>query len=479
MNKQMIAYIIGSIMKIEAALMLLPMIVGLLYKDNVMCFVITILLLVLLGFALTGNKKRDDMFLAKDGYIAVGLSWIVLSAFGALPFVISGEIPSFIDAFFEIVSGFTTTGSSILTDVEAMSKGLLFWRSFSHWIGGMGILVFMLAILPVASGKSMHLMRAESPGPSVGKLVPKMRQTASLLYKMYIFLSVVMVIALLLAGMPLYDALIHMFGTAGTGGFSIWADSVAHYNSPLIELIITIFLFLFATNFNIYYFILIKDAKSIFKNDEIKTYFCVFVFSILMIAINVYPLYGTVLESLRYSSFQVASIMSTAGFASANFDTWPTFSKIILFLLMFIGGCAGSTGGGIKVSRFVLIFKSFKHEINQLIRPREVNNVFMDGHPVDEKVRRNTVIYFALAMIIVGISILLISLDGYDFATTISAVAVTFNNVGPGFGMVGPLGSFAEFSNLSKLVLSFDMLLGRLEIFPILMLFMPQLYKRR
>lgn len=479
MNKQMIAYIIGSIMKIEAALMLLPMIVGLLYKDNVMCFVITILLLVLLGFALTGNKKRDDMFLAKDGYIAVGLSWIVLSAFGALPFVISGEIPSFIDAFFEIVSGFTTTGSSILTDVEAMSKGLLFWRSFSHWIGGMGILVFMLAILPVASGKSMHLMRAESPGPSVGKLVPKMRQTASLLYKMYIFLSVVMVIALLLAGMPLYDALIHMFGTAGTGGFSIWADSVAHYNSPLIELIITIFLFLFATNFNIYYFILIKDAKSIFKNDELKTYFCVFVFSILMIAINIYPLYGTILESLRYSSFQVASIMSTAGFASANFDTWPTFSKIILFLLMFIGGCAGSTGGGIKVSRFVLIFKSFKHEINQLIRPREVNNVFMDGHPVDEKVRRNTVIYFALAMIIVGISILLISLDGYDFATTISAVAVTFNNVGPGFGMVGPLGSFAEFSNLSKLVLSFDMLLGRLEIFPILMLFMPQLYKRR
>lgn len=479
MNKQMIAYIIGSIMKIEAALMLLPMVVGLLYKDNVMCFVITILLLVLLGFALTGNKKRDDMFLAKDGYIAVGLSWIVLSAFGALPFVISGEIPSFIDAFFEIVSGFTTTGSSILTDLETMSKGLLFWRSFSHWIGGMGILVFMLAILPVASGKSMHLMRAESPGPSVGKLVPKMRQTASLLYKMYIFLSVVMVIALLLAGMPLYDALIHMFGTAGTGGFSIWADSVAHYNSPLIELIITIFLFLFATNFNIYYFILIKDAKSIFKNDELKTYFCVFVFSILMIAINIYPLYGTILESLRYSSFQVASIMSTAGFASANFDTWPTFSKIILFLLMFIGGCAGSTGGGIKVSRFVLIFKSFKHEINQLIRPREVNNVFMDGHPVDEKVRRNTVIYFALAMIIVGISILLISLDGYDFATTISAVAVTFNNVGPGFGMVGPLGSFAEFSNLSKLVLSFDMLLGRLEIFPILMLFMPQLYKRR
>lgn len=479
MNKQLIAYIIGSIMKIEAALMIVPLIVGLLYKENVMGFVITIGLLILLGFALTGKKKRDEMFLAKDGYIAVGLSWIVLSVFGALPFVISGEIPSFIDALFEIVSGFTTTGSSILTDVEAMSKGLLFWRSFSHWIGGMGILVFMLAILPVASGKNMHIMRAESPGPSVGKLVPKVRQTASLLYKMYVFLSVSMVVVLLLAGMPLYDAFIHMFGSAGTGGFGIWADSVAHYNSPLIEMIIMVFLFLFATNFNIYYFLLIKDSKSILKNDEFKTYITIVIFAISMIAINIYPLYGSVLEALRYSGFQVATVLSTAGFATCNFDLWPSFAKMILFILMFVGGCAGSTGGGIKISRFVLIFKSFRHEIRQLIHPREVNNVFMDGHVIDEKVRRNTVIYFALAMIIVAISTLLVSLDGFDFTTTISAVVATFNNVGPGFNMVGPMGSFADFSNFSKIVLTFDMLLGRLEIFPILMLFMPQVYKHR
>ena len=479
MNKHLIAYIIGSIMKIEALLMIIPCIVGILYKENVMCFIITIALLLVLGLLFTKNKKRDGMFLAKDGYIAVGLSWIVLSAFGALPFVIAGEIPSFIDAFFEIVSGFTTTGSSILTDVEALDKGLLFWRSFSHWIGGMGILVFMLAILPVAQGKSMHLMRAESPGPTVGKLVPKLKQTASLLYKMYFFLSVTMVICLLLAGMPLYDSLVHMFGTAGTGGFGIWADSVAHYNSPLIEGIITVYLFMFATNFNIYYFILIKDFKSIFKNEELRTYIGICIASITMIAINIYPLYGTVFNSIRYSSFQVASIISTAGFATCNFDLWPTFSKVILILLMFIGGCAGSTGGGIKVSRFVILFKSFKHEINQLIRPREVNNVFLDGHPLDEKVRRNTVIYFALAMFIFGISVLVVSLDGYDFMSTFSAVSACFNNVGPGFGMVGPMGSFADFSNLSKIVLSLDMLLGRLEIFPLLILFMPLLYKRR
>lgn len=479
MNKQIIAYIVGFIMKIESVLMLAPLFVGIYYKEDVTCFLITIALLVVLGFILSRKKPKDDLFLAKDGYVAVGLSWVILSLFGALPFFISGTIPNYVDAFFEIVSGFTTTGATILTDIEAVDRGLLFWRSFSHWIGGMGILVFMLAIIPVAQGKSMHLMRAEAPGPTVGKLVPKLKQTAKLLYIMYCFLSIAEVIALLLAGLPLYDAFVHMFGTAGTGGFSIWNDSIAHYNNAAVEMIIMSFLFLFAMNFNIFYFMLMKKSKQILKNEELRIYILICMTSVVLIAFNIVPMFDSLVQAFRYAGFQVASIISTAGYSSANFDLWPEFSKMILICLMFVGGCAGSTAGGIKVSRMVLLFKNIKHEIRLLIRPRDVSNVCLDGHPVAAKVRNNTNVFFVAYFMIFAASVLMISLDGFDFMTNFSGVAACINNVGPGFSLVGPMGNFADFSFLSKIVLSMDMLLGRLEIFPLLLLLLPQVYKHR
>lgn len=479
MNKQVITYILGFIMKIESVLMLPPLLIGLYYHEDVTGFLVTIALLVIIGFALSINKPKDDVFLAKDGYIAVGMSWIILSLFGALPFYISGTIPNYIDAFFEIVSGFTTTGATILTDIEVVDRGLLFWRSFSHWIGGMGILVFMLAIIPVAQGKSMHLMRAESPGPTVGKLVPKLKQTAKLLYMMYCALSILEVIALLLAGLPLYDSFIHMFGTAGTGGFSIWNDSVAHYDSAVVEMIIMSFLFLFAMNFNIFYLVIMRKSKQIFKNDELKVYIMICIVSVLLIAFNILPLFDSLAEAFRYAGFQVASIISTAGYSTANFDLWPEFSKMVLMCLMFIGGCAGSTAGGMKVSRIILLFKNVKHEIRLLIRPRDVSNVCLGGHPVETKVRNNTNVFFVVYFIIFAFSVLFISLDGFDFMTNFSGVAACINNVGPGFSLVGPMGNFADFSVLSKLILSLDMLLGRLEIFPLLLMLWPQVYKHR
>lgn len=480
MNKKMILYVIGLIMGIESLLMIPSVIVGLIYGENVTSFLIVIAILVVGGLLLTFRKPNDDLFLAKDGYVAVALSWIVLTLFGALPFYLSGAIPSFVDAFFETVSGFTTTGSSILKDVESLDHCILFWRSFSHWVGGLGVLVFMLAIIPLAAqGKSMHLLRAESPGPTVGKLVPKIRRTATILYVIYFVLSISMVIALLLAGMPLFDSIVHMFGAAGTGGFGIWNDSIAHYNSATIEIIITVYLFMFAINFNVYYLIIMKKFKEILRNDELFVYLIICFLAVILIALNILPLYESMAQALRYSSFQVASIISTAGFSTANFDVWPQFSKMILLALMFIGGCAGSTAGGLKVSRIVLLVKGIKHEIYSLIRPRNVSNVKLYGQVIDMKTRNNTNIYLATYIFVFAFSLIVISLDGFDFATSFSSVATCLNNVGPGFALVGPTGNFADFSVISKIVLTFNMLLGRLEIFPLLMLCMPLTYKQR
>jgi trk system potassium uptake protein TrkH len=480
MNKKMIAYVLGYIMKVEAALMLLPLIVSIYYKEKSgYAFVVAILLLVILGFAISFKKPKNTVIYAKEGFVIVALSWILLSAFGALPFFISGEVTNYIDCFFEAVSGFTTTGSSILKDVEVLSKSLLFWRSFTHWVGGMGVLVFILAIIPLAEGRSMHLMRAEVPGPTVGKLVPKIKNTSMILYGIYLAMTIIQVILLLMGGMPFFDSLLHTFGTAGTGGFGIKNNSVAFYNSAYIDGVITIFMILFGINFNLYYFIIIGQIRQAFKSEELRLYLSVIAISIISITINIVPYYKNVLEAFRYASFQVGSIITTTGYSTANFDLWPEFSKMILLILMFLGACAGSTAGGIKMARLVVMYKSAIHHIKSMLHPRYVNSIHFEGKPVDNDTLKGINNYFILYMLILGMSLLFVSLDGFDFETTFSSVVTCLNNVGPGFGGVGPISNFSELSNFSKLVLSFNMLVGRLEIFPIVLLFAPSIWKRR
>lgn len=480
MNKKMIAYILGYIMKVEAALMLLPLIVSIYYKENSgYSFVVTILIMVILGFAISFKKPKNTVIYAKEGFVIVALSWIVLSAFGALPFFISGEVTNYIDCFFETVSGFTTTGSSILKDVEILSKSLLFWRSFTHWVGGMGVLVFVLAIIPLAEGRSMHLMRAEVPGPTVGKLVPKIKNTSMILYGIYLAMTIIQIILLLVGGMPFFDSILHTFGTAGTGGFGIKNNSVAFYNSAYIDGVITVFMILFGINFNIFYFILIGQIRQAFRSEELRLYLSVIAISIISITINTLPYYRNGLEAFRYASFQVGSIITTTGYSTANFDLWPGFSKTILLILMFFGACAGSTAGGIKMARLVVMYKSTVHHIKSMIHPRYVNSIHFEEKPVDNETLKGINNYFILYMFILFVSLLFVSFDGFDFETTFSAVVTCLNNVGPGFAGVGPLSNFSELSNFSKLVLSFNMLVGRLEIFPIVLLFAPSIWKKR
>lgn len=479
MNHRMIAYILGCIMKVEAVLMVPSLLVAALHRErSSLSFVITIALLLLLGTAASFKKPKNKVIYAKEGFVIVALSWILLSVFGAIPFVISGAIPNFIDACFETVSGFTTTGSTILTDIEVLPRGILFWRSFTHWIGGMGVLVFVLAIIPLAEGRSMHLMRAEVPGPTVGKLVPKMKSTAMILYGIYIAMTGIEVVFLLFGGMPLYDSLIHAFGTAGTGGFSIMNSSIAHYNSAYIDGVITVFMILFGVNFNLYYYIIIGKIGLAVKNEELRWYFGIIAISILLITLNIYPIYQGVGSSFRYASFQVASIITTTGYATADFNLWPQFSKSILFILTFLGACAGSTGGGIKTSRLILILKSISKEIRHMLHPRSVSSVRLNGKPVDGQVIHGVASFFMVYMVILFASFLLISIDEFDLETTFTATVTCINNVGPGFGLVGPVNNFSIFSPFSKIVLSLDMLIGRLEIFPVIMLFMPGLWKR-
>lgn len=480
MNYQIVFYMIGRILQIEAALLTLPILTSVIYREK--CFfalLISAFIALSAGFLLTKLfKKKDSMIYVKEGMTIVALAWILMSVVGALPFVISGEIPSFFDAFFETVSGFTTTGASILTDVESMSKGLLFWRSFTHWIGGMGVLVFIMAIFPQESGRSIHIMRAEMPGPIVGKLVPKIRETAKILYLIYVFMTIIEITLLCIGKMPLFESIVHTFGTAGTGGFGVRADSIRSY-SPYLQWVITIFMLLFGINFNLYYLILAKKLKTALKSSELWCYLAIVAISTAAITVNIYSQYSSASEAIRHSSFQVASIMTTTGYATTDFNLWPDFSKALLLVLMFIGGCAGSTAGGLKVSRVILLAKAAFRDLKHTLHPRSVESVKFEGKKVDSKTINGVTTYFALYSVILITIFLLLSIDKYDFETSFSATVSCFNNIGPGLGAAGPAANYAGFSDPSKVLLSFAMLLGRLEIYPLLLAFTPTLWKKR
>ena len=481
MNYKMMGRFIAQIFSIEGLFMMPALLIGIILGESsaVRGLAYTVLLLAALTTVLfLLCRKAPSAFYAKEGLVCVGVSWVALSLVGCLPFYISREIPSYIDAFFEIVSGFTTTGSSILPDVEALSKSLLYWRSFSHWLGGMGVLVFLLAFTgEQGKGFTMHLLRAESPGPSVGKLVPKMRKTASILYLLYIGLTVVNVIFLLLGDMPLFDAICTAFGTAGTGGFGIKNDSLAGY-SPYLQNVTTVFMALFGINFSCYYLLLLGQVRSVFKDEELRLYLGIIFGAILLIVLNLQGFYGTLGETIRHAAFTVSTIITTTGFATTDFDLWPAFSKAIIMLLMIVGACAGSTGGGLKVARLLLLLKSLRRNIGQVLKPRKVQLVRNNGSVVDEKILDNANAYLAAYVVILFLSFLVISLDNFSVGTNFTAVLACFNNIGPGLEAVGPTCNFSGYSNLSKLVLCFDMLAGRLEIFPMLVLLSRSTWRR-
>lgn len=480
MNRRMVLNTVGHIILAEAALLLLPAIVSVIYMEKCLwAFLITIGIALSLGLLLKFTAKPDSKVIyAKEGFVIVTYAWLLMSAIGALPFVISGEIPHFIDAFFETVSGFTTTGASILTDVESMSHGLLFWRSFTHWIGGMGVIVFVMAIIPNITDRSMNIMKAEVPGPTVGKLVPKARDTAKILYLIYIALTLVMIVMLLFGGMSLFDSIVHTFGTAGTGGFGIKATSIGEY-TPYCQWVITVFMLVFSVNFNIYYLVLLGKFKSVLKSTELWFFIGLVILSIAVITTNIRVSYTTFEETLRHSSFQVATIISTTGYATTNFNTWPGLSKAILFMLMFIGGCAGSTAGGLKNARVVMLLKTIHRELKRMVHPRSVRAISMEDKRVDEQTLSGVTSYFAIyAICIMGIFVI-ISFEPFGIETNLSATVACFNNVGPGFGAVGPNGSYAEYTYFTKVVLSLAMLLGRLEIFPLILGINPTVWKKR
>ncbi len=480
MNGKMIGYILVRLMGMEGALLLLPMVVALLYREETWtCFLVVAVVLILVSLALGRKKPQNRTIYAKEGLFIVGMAWVLWSVCGALPFMISGVLPNFFDAFFEAVSGFTTTGSTVMTDVEAMPRGILFWRSFMHWVGGMGVLVFVMAIIPLSDKNSLYLMRAEMPGPTAGKLVPKAMSTAKILYAIYIGMTLVQVVLMLLGGVSLYDSLVYTFGTAGTGGFSIHADSIAHYRSAYIDVVVTVFMILFGINFNLFYLILIGHVVQALKSEELRWYLGIIFASIAMIAVNIYSLYGSVAQSIRYSAFQVGSIITTTGYATADFAQWPYFSQTILLLLMVLGACAGSTGGGIKTIRLIILLKSIRRENRRMVHPRSVGLIRAEGKVVEEDTVHGVHVYLMTYSVIMFLSVLLVSINGFDMVTTISGVFTCLNNVGPGLGsVVGPMGSFAPLSDFSKFVLSLDMLIGRLEIFPILLLIVPALWRK-
>jgi len=481
MNYKMMGRFIGQILMVEAVFMIPALIISLCYGEYpaMWSFLVTIAVCCAVSLALhLICKGAPSAFYAKEGLVCVGLSWIVLSLFGCLPFFLSREIPSFIDAFFETVSGFTTTGASIVPEVEKLSHGILYWRSFSHWLGGMGVLVFLLAFTSgQGKGFTMHLLRAESPGPDVGKLVPKMRTTATILYVIYVVMTVVNVIFLVCGKMPLFEAVCTAFGTAGTGGFGVKNDSIAGY-SPYIQNVTTVFMILFGINFSCYYLLLLGHFRSVFKDQELRAYVFIILAAIALIVLDIHDLYGTLEESIRHAAFQVGSIITTTGFATVDFDLWPSFSKTILLCLMVVGACAGSTGGGLKVARLLLIFKSLRRNIRQMLNPKKVQVIRNNNAIVEEKVLANTNAYLAAYIVIIFVIFLVISLDGFSIGTNFSAVLCTFNNIGPGFEAVGPTCNFSAYSALSKFVLSLGMLAGRLEIFPILVLLSRSTWKR-
>lgn len=476
----MITYVLGSLLRIEGVLMSIPLVLSFVYREGPAqkAFLITVLVCFVLGTLIRHREPENKSIYGREGFVVVALSWIVMSLFGAMPFYLSGAIKGFINCFFETVSGFTTTGASILTEIEGLPMSILFWRSFTHWIGGMGILVFMLAILPMGDERSMYMMKAEAPGPMVSKLVPKVKSTAKLLYKIYIALTIIEMILLLLGGMPLFDSVVNSFSTAGTGGFAILNSSIAGYNNAYYEYVITAFMLLFGVNFNLYYFLILRDFRNIWKNEELRYYVGIVVLSIILITTNIYHMYPTFESAFRHAAFQVAAIITTTGFATANFDLWPEFSKALIFCLTILGACAGSTGGGLKVSRLIILLKLAYREIKHIVHPRSVNLIKLDGYKVEEDVVRGVTGYIVIYVLLLLGSFILISFDNYDFTTSLTSVVTCLGNVGPGFAMVGPVENFSFFSGFSKLVLCFDMLLGRLEIFPIVMLFAPSIWRK-
>ncbi len=481
MNRRMVMYMVGQIVKLEAAVLLLPALVALLYREStgLWALLLSAVIALITGFALTlVGRPKSHIIYAREGFVIAGLSWLALSAVGALPFVISGEIPQYVDAFFETVSGFTTTGASILTDVESMSHGLLFWRSFTHWIGGMGVLVLIMALVPSVSGRNMHVLRAEMPGPVVGKLMPRIRDTAKILYIIYLVMTAVLVILLMCGGMDWFESLVHAFGTAGTGGFGIKADGIAGY-SPYIQWVLAVGMLLFGINFNLYYLILTRHILTALKSRELWAYLGIITVATGIIALNISSYFDTVEQTLRASFFQVSSIITTTGFATTDFNLWPTLSKSILLMLMFCGACAGSTGGGFKISRIQLLLGTVKRDLRRLIHPRAVGTVKMEGKRLDEATISGTSAYLALYLTLFVIGFLIVSVEPFSIETNFSAMASCFNNIGPGFDAIGPMSSYAAYSPLSKLVLSLAMLFGRLEIYPLLFVMIPSTWTKK
>ncbi len=479
MNFKIVLKTVGRLLWAEAALLCLPLFVSLYYKENLFhIYLIVMGLLLGTGAIMNLPKPEKRTVYAREGFVIVSLSWILLSFFGALPFVFSGEIPSIVNAFFETVSGFTTTGATILTDIESVSKSILFWRAFTHWIGGMGILMFVLAFLPQKDMQSMHIMRAEVPGPSVGKIVSKTTITARILYIIYAVFTVAEIIALLCCDMPLFDSVTTAFATAGTGGFSVKNASIAAYNSLPIEMVCTVFMLLFGINFNLFYLILIKQFKRAIKSEELWTYVGIIAVSISVITLNIMPMVNSFGDALRKAGFQVASIITTTGFVTADFNQWPVLSQFIIITLMFIGACAGSTGGGLKVGRIIILFKASIRELRRALNPRRVKSIRLDNAVLDKETVSATCVYFVVYMLVAALSILLVSLNNFDFTTTFSSVITCINNVGPGLSLVGPVENFSHLSVLSKIVLSADMLIGRLEVLPMMILFIPSTWKK-
>lgn len=479
MNYSIIRYILGLVLKFESLFLLLPCVVALIYQEEAgWSFLIVAAVCFVLGMLGTRRKPKNQVYFAREGFVIVSLSWIVMSIFGAIPFVLNGDIPNFTDALFETISGFTTTGASILSDVEALNHCSLMWRSFTHWVGGMGVFVFLLAVLPMAGGYNMHLMRAESPGPSVSKLVPKVRDTAKILYGIYFAMTVLEMILLLCAKMPLFDAIATAFGTAGTGGFGIKNTSMTDY-SMTIQGIVTVFMILFGVNFNVYFILLLaKNKKDIFKIEEVKWYFGIILATIIVITYNIRHLFGSLFEAFHHAAFQVGSIITTTGFATTDFDLWPQLSKSLLVMIMFVGACAGSTGGGIKVSRIVILLKTVKQEMSYFVHPRSVKTIKLDGKALDKETVRDVSAFMVTYVIIFAASFLVLAFDNLDMVTNFTAVTATINNIGPGLELVGPTGNFGVFSPIAKYVLMFDMLAGRLELYPLLLLFTPSVWKK-
>ena len=480
MNRKMIVHILAKMLGVEALLLILPALVGVIYQEKSTLYFLPPIILLTVIYLIGGRKKPENSTIyAKEGMVVVALAWILWSLFGALPFFLSGYIPSYLDSFFETVSGFTTTGSSIMPDVEILPQCMHFWRSFTHWIGGMGVLVFVMVLTSLDKKNSMYLMRAEVPGPEKDKLVPKMMSTARILYGMYFALTALEVILLMFGGLSLFDSLIHSFGSAGTGGFFNYADSVGDFDSAYVDGVITVFMILFGVNFSLYFLILIKEYKSVWKNEELRAYFGIIAAATAVITFNILPQYGSVTKAFRYAVFQVGTIITTTGYATTDFNLWPMLSKCILIALMIIGACASSTGGGIKVSRFLIAMKSIKREVKQMAHPKSVNLICVNGKKMSNDVIRSVFVYFMAYAGIAGLSVLIVSADNFDFATTFSSVMATLNNIGPGIEDVGATGNFSAFSPLSKLVFCFDMLAGRLEIFPFLMLFTTKVWRRK